>query len=138
MLISLEKAYDKVSGGSIECMSFADKVVLIDKTHEGVSAKLESLGLSRTNTEYLECKFNEVTHEIDVEVIEGYEEIDENVNHIRMDEVDPIKNSHILEDECGGDEDDMITRKDRIKNEDIRDKVGVTSVEDEMWEVRLR
>lgn len=29
-------------------------------------------------------------------------------------------------------------RKDRIRDEDIRDKVGVISVEDKMWKVRLR
>ncbi|XP_070010103.1 uncharacterized protein [Nicotiana sylvestris] len=30
------------------------------------------------------------------------------------------------------------TRQDRIKNEAIRDIVGVDSVEDKMWELRLR
>lgn len=58
------------------CVLFAD-VVLIDETHNGVNAKLdvwrqnlESQGfkLSRTKTEYLECKFSDMMHEADVEV----------------------------------------------------------------------
>ncbi|KAF3641230.1 Macro domain-containing protein [Capsicum annuum] len=54
----------------------------------------------------------------------------------------PIKNSHIqkmkvaemrmLRWMCG------LTRGDRVRNETIREKVGVTSVEDRMREVRLR
>ncbi|KAG5608215.1 hypothetical protein H5410_019496 [Solanum commersonii] len=77
-------------------MLFADDVVLIDETRNGVNAKLEvwrrtleskGFRLSRIKTEYLECKF-------------------------RM--------------------------RDRIKNEDIRDKVGVTLGEDKMREASLR
>lgn len=30
------------------------------------------------------------------------------------------------------------TRRDKIRNEDIRDKVGVALIEDKMWESRLR
>lgn len=30
------------------------------------------------------------------------------------------------------------TRRDRIRNENIRNKVGVALVEDKMWEARLR
>ena len=49
------------------CMLFADDKVLIDETQERVNAKLnlwrevlESKGLclSRSKTEYMECKFN--------------------------------------------------------------------------------
>ena len=49
------------------CMLFADDVVLIDETREGVNAKLEqwrdvleSIGftISRTKIEYMECKFS--------------------------------------------------------------------------------
>ncbi|XP_070005562.1 uncharacterized protein [Nicotiana sylvestris] len=53
-----------------------------------------------------------------------------------------VKNSHvqnikvaemrILRWMCG------CTRRDKIKNEAIRDRVGVASVEDKMWESRLR
>ena len=54
----------------------------------------------------------------------------------------PVKNSHIqklkvaemriLHWMCG------LTRRDRIRSEIIREKVGVTSVKDKMREVRLR
>ncbi|KAF3662152.1 hypothetical protein FXO37_12577 [Capsicum annuum] len=54
----------------------------------------------------------------------------------------PVKNSHIqrmkvaemrmLRWMCG------LTRGDRVRNETIREKVGVTSVECKMWEARLR
>ncbi|KAF3615304.1 Acetyl-coenzyme A synthetase [Capsicum annuum] len=56
---------------------FCDNVVLIDKTWGGVNDKLEvwiqpleskRFRLSRTKTEYLECKFNELTLETDVVV----------------------------------------------------------------------
>ena len=49
------------------CMLFADDIVLVDETRAGVNANLElrsqiieSRGfiLSRTKTEYMECKFN--------------------------------------------------------------------------------
>ncbi|KAM2626519.1 hypothetical protein TB2_000087 [Malus domestica] len=49
------------------CMLFADDIVLIDETQEGVNAKLnlwrevlksKGLCLSLSKTEYMECKFN--------------------------------------------------------------------------------
>ena len=49
------------------CMLFADDIVLIDETQEGVNAKLnlwrevlesKGLRLSRSKTEYMECKFS--------------------------------------------------------------------------------
>ncbi|KAM2622784.1 hypothetical protein TB2_027370 [Malus domestica] len=49
------------------CMLLADDIVLIDKTREGVNAKLnlwrevlesKGLRLSRSKTEYMECKFH--------------------------------------------------------------------------------
>ncbi|KAK4357610.1 hypothetical protein RND71_023220 [Anisodus tanguticus] len=58
-------------------MLFVDDVVKIDETREGVNAKLkvwrqtlDSKGfmLSRTKTEYLECKFSGVTWEADVKM----------------------------------------------------------------------
>nr|XP_009786017.1 PREDICTED: uncharacterized protein LOC104234186 [Nicotiana sylvestris] len=59
------------------CMLFAYDIVLIDEMRSGVNTKLEvwrqtleskSFKLSRTKTEYLECKFSDGTHNADVEV----------------------------------------------------------------------
>ncbi|XP_009796009.2 uncharacterized protein [Nicotiana sylvestris] len=91
------------------CMFFTDDIVLIDEMRGGVNGRLEvwrqaleSKGfmLSRTNTDYVECKFNDMTGEEDVEVrldsqvilkresfkylgsiIQGDGEIDGNVTH---------------------------------------------------------
>ncbi|PHU07744.1 Calmodulin-binding receptor-like cytoplasmic kinase 3 [Capsicum chinense] len=66
----------EIQGEVSWCMLFADDLVFIDETHGGVNVELEvwrqtleskRFRLSRTNTTYLECKFNEVTHEVDVE-----------------------------------------------------------------------
>ncbi|KAG5592687.1 hypothetical protein H5410_043201 [Solanum commersonii] len=51
-------------------MLFADDIVLMDETRDEVNDQLE-FSLSKTETEYLECKFNNVTHEADVEVRMG-------------------------------------------------------------------
>ncbi|KAF3629887.1 hypothetical protein FXO37_28720 [Capsicum annuum] len=162
---------------------------------------LESKGfrLSKSKTEYLECKFNDVRQEDEVVVrldsqtlckmdsfkylgsmIQGNGEIDEDVSHrigagwmkwklasrVLCDrkvppklkgkfyrvavrpamfygaECWPVKNSYIqklkvaemrmLRWMCG------LNRGDRVRNETIREKVGVASVEDKMREVRLR
>ncbi|PHT29317.1 hypothetical protein CQW23_31084 [Capsicum baccatum] len=154
--------------------------------------------LSRSKTEYLECKFNDVRLEDEVvvklesqevckrdsfkylgSVIQGNGEIDEDVSHrigagwlkwklasrvlcdkkvspklkgkfYRMvvrpamlygAECWPVKNSHIQKMKvaemrmlrwiCG------MTRGDRVRNETIREKVGVAPVESKMREVRL-
>ena len=190
------------------CMLFADDVVFIEETRSGVNAKLEvwretleckGFRLSRSKTEYLECKFSGVEQEEDVIVkldtqiickkdsfkylgsmIQGNGEIDEDVSHrigaawmkwrlasgVLCDkkvplklkgkfyrvavrpamlygaECWPVKRTHIqklkvaemrmLRWMCG------FTRCDRIRNETIRDMVGVVAVEDKMREARLR
>ncbi|KAF3623633.1 putative 60S ribosomal protein L18-1 [Capsicum annuum] len=168
------------------CMLFADDVVLTDETREGVNKRLEvwrqtveskGFRLSRSNTEYMECKFSDESQEDDVV---GNDEIDEDVSKrigagwmkwrlasgvlcdkkvprklkdkfYRMEarpamlyraECWPVKNSHIkklkvaqmrmLRWMCG------LTRGDRVRNETIWQKMGVTSVEDKMREGRLR
>ncbi|XP_070047327.1 uncharacterized protein [Nicotiana tomentosiformis] len=91
------------------CMLFADDIVMINEMRGGVNARLEVLRqaleskgfkLSRSKTEYLECKFSDERHEEEVEVnidtqiipkidsssilglfIQGDGEIDENVTH---------------------------------------------------------
>ncbi|KAM3395225.1 hypothetical protein P3S68_004230 [Capsicum galapagoense] len=59
------------------CMLFADDVVLIDESRRGVNDKLEvwrqtleskGFRLSRTKTEYLECKFSDLRQEDNVVV----------------------------------------------------------------------
>ncbi|KAM3320820.1 hypothetical protein P3S67_008022 [Capsicum chacoense] len=87
------------------CMLFADDVVLIDETQRGVGGlearTFESKGfrLSRIKTEYLKCKFSDLSYEANVVVkldsqaiqksesfkylgfmIQGNGEIDENVS----------------------------------------------------------
>ncbi|KAF3666428.1 putative transmembrane protein 56-B-like isoform X2 [Capsicum annuum] len=91
------------------CMLFVDDVVLIDEFRQGVTDKLEvwrktleskGFRLSRTKTEYLECKFSDSRQEYEVVVkldsqmvykrdsftylgstIQGNGEIDEDVSH---------------------------------------------------------
>ncbi|KAG5610847.1 hypothetical protein H5410_022128 [Solanum commersonii] len=57
MDVLMQDIQDKVSW----CLLFADDIVLIDETQL-------RLRLSRTKTEYVECKFNDVIHEVGVEV----------------------------------------------------------------------
>ncbi|GMP36936.1 hypothetical protein CsSME_00008867 [Camellia sinensis var. sinensis] len=54
------------------CMLFADDIVLVDETREGVNTKLEiwrkaleskGFRISRTKTEYMECKFSNSNNE---------------------------------------------------------------------------
>nr|XP_016488020.1 PREDICTED: uncharacterized protein LOC107808052 [Nicotiana tabacum] len=58
-------------------MLFADDIVLVDETRDSVNGRLEvwrqaleskGFKLSRTKTEYVECKFSDVTGKADVEV----------------------------------------------------------------------
>ena len=69
-------------------MLFADDIVLIDETRSGVNAKLEDwrhtleskgFKLSRTKTEYLECKFSETPQEVGAEVRLGDQAIQRKV-----------------------------------------------------------
>nr|XP_009778623.1 PREDICTED: uncharacterized protein LOC104227940 [Nicotiana sylvestris] len=157
------------------CMLFADDIVLIDEMHSGVNARLEvwrptleskGFKLSRTKTEYLECKFSE-THDADVEVkldgqvipkrvsfkyvgsiIQGNGEIDEDVTHcIGAGWMKWRLASGVLCDRnvplrLKGKFYRVVVRpamlRDRIKNDAIQDRVGVASVEDKMRELRLR
>jgi len=91
------------------CMLFADDIVLIDESREGVNTKLErwrdilevkGFRLSRSNTEYLHCRFSavegDVASEVAIEgpiiprverfrylgsIIQENGEIDEDINH---------------------------------------------------------
>lgn len=190
------------------CMMFADDIVLIDETKEGVESKLElwrhtlearGFRLSRSKTEYMECKFSGVTSSeagavtLDSKVIQGSNvfrylgsilqkdgELDGDVAHrinagwlkwksatgflcdfgipqrlkgkfyrtvirpalLYGTECWAVKQCHVhkmtvaemrmLRWMCGH------TRKDRLRNEVIREKVGVASIEEKMRENRLR
>ncbi|XP_060206140.1 uncharacterized protein LOC132633629 [Lycium barbarum] len=143
-------------------MLFADDIVLIDETRSGVNSKLEDwrrtleskgFKLSRTKTEYLECRFSVVPQEADVEVKLGTQKVPPKLkgNFYKVvvrptllygAECWPVKNSHVQKMKVA--EMRMLqwmcehTRRDKIRNEDIRDKVGVASVEDKMREARLK
>ncbi|XP_019261992.1 PREDICTED: uncharacterized protein LOC109239855 [Nicotiana attenuata] len=160
------------------CMLFADDIVLIDETQAGVKERLEvwrqtleskGFKFSRTNIEYLECKFSDETSEadgdmrLDTQVIPR--EIVSSTLGLLSKDMPPklkgkfyrvvvrptmlygaecwlVKNSHsqkmrvaeirMLRCICG------FTRLDKIRNGDIRVRVGVSPVGDKMREVRLR
>ncbi|KAM1895076.1 hypothetical protein ACFX13_043897 [Malus domestica] len=190
------------------CILFADDIVLIDETQEGVNAKLnlwrevlesKGLRLSRSKTEYMECKFsaNGGQNELGVRIgdqeipksdrfrylgsiLQKNGELDGDLNHriqagwmkwksasgVLCDRRMPlklkgkfyrtairpamlygtecwaVKHQHVhkmgvaemrmLRWMCGH------TRKDKIRNEDIRGKVGVAEIEGKMRENRLR
>ncbi|XP_070002920.1 uncharacterized protein [Nicotiana sylvestris] len=160
-------------------MLFVDDIVLIDETQSRVNARLEvwiqtleskGFKLRRTKIEYLECKFSDGTHEIDVEVkldaqvipkrvsfkypgciIQGNREIDEDVAHrigagwmkwtltssVLYDKnVPPILKGNFIRVVVRPTM--LCNKRDNIKNEAIRDRVGVASMEDKMRESRLR
>ncbi|XP_070025231.1 uncharacterized protein [Nicotiana sylvestris] len=131
------------------CLLFADDIVLIDETQGGVNERLEvwrhtleskGFKLSRTKTEYLECKFSGFTEEADGDG--KFYKVVVRPTMLYGAECWPVKKSHVqhmkvadmrmLRWMCGN------TRLDRIRNEVIRDKVGETPVEAKMREARLR
>ncbi|KAM2859996.1 hypothetical protein COP2_025345 [Malus domestica] len=163
-------------------MLFANDIVLIDKTQEGVNAKLnlwrevlesKGLRLSRSKIEYMECKFSANGGQNEL----GNGEFDGDLTHriqagwmkwksasgVLCDRRRPlklkgnfyrttirpamlygiecwaVKHQHVgvmemrmLRWMCGH------TRKDKIRNEDIRGKVGVAEIEGKRRENRLR
>lgn len=190
------------------CMLFADDIVLVDETREGVNAKLEvwrealelkGFKISRNKTEYMECNFsksrrtNEGVVRIENQAVQKSEhfrylgsiiqnegEIGEDVNHrikagwvkwrgassILCDRRIPlrlkgefyrtaIRPAILYGTECWAARQQHLhkvsvaemrmlrwmcgkTRKDRIRNENIRERVGVAPIEDKMRENRLR
>ncbi|KAK8944698.1 hypothetical protein KSP39_PZI008342 [Platanthera zijinensis] len=189
------------------CLLFADDIVLVDETREGVNAKLESwrdtLGkkvfrLSRTKTEYIELKFSSArTVDFVIElgdqdisrsecfkylgsIVQNVGDIDKDVTHriqagwlkwrgaagLLCDRKVPLKlkgkffrttirPAMLYGSECwavncvhvqkmGVAEMRMLrwmcgqTRLDRIRNECIGDKTGVTSIAEKIQEAQLR
>ncbi|KAF3651593.1 hypothetical protein FXO37_17934 [Capsicum annuum] len=149
-----------IQGAVPWCMLFADDVVLIDETQGCVNEKLEvwrqtleskGFRMSRFKTEYMECKFSDLRQEDDVV---GNAEIEEDVsNRIEMGWMKWRLTSGVLCDKkvpfklkkanstqwqsvrpCSMEQ----SVGDRVRDEIIREKVGVASVEDKMQEGRLR
>ena len=65
--IVMDELTRAIQDGILWCMLFADDIVLVDETRVRVNAKLElwrqtlesrGFRLSRTKTEYMECKFS--------------------------------------------------------------------------------
>jgi len=199
-----------IQGDILWCMLFADDIVLVDESRQGVNATLElwretletgGLRISRSKTEYLHCRFggqsvedgdsSEVTIEgVKVQqketfrylgsYMQSYGDIDDDISHriqagwvkwrsasgVLCDkkipfalkgkfyksavrpallygvECWPVKVSQVrrmlvvemrmLRWMCG------IFRKDRIRNEVVREKLQVASIDVKMREARLR
>ena len=191
-----------------KCMLFADDIVLIEETREDVNRKLEmwrevleskGFRLSRSKTEYMECKFNrrQTNNALEVKIgehvipkvssfkylgsiIQCNGEIDGDVIHriqagwmkwrnasgVICDRKIPVKlkgkfyrtairPAMLYGSECwalkgqhehkiGVAEMRMLrwmsgyTRKDRLRNDYIREKIGVAPIEEKMTEGRLR
>nr|XP_033515447.1 secreted RxLR effector protein 78-like [Nicotiana tomentosiformis] len=75
--LALEVLTRYIQGEVTWCILFADDIVLIDEMNYGVNARLEvcretlkfkGFKLSRSKTEYLECKFSDGMHEEGVEL----------------------------------------------------------------------
>ncbi|XP_009767208.2 uncharacterized protein [Nicotiana sylvestris] len=176
--VPLDTLTSPIQGEVTWCILFTDDIVVIDEIRGGVNVRLEvwrleskGFKLSRTNTEYLECKFSDETEGADVKVrldtqvihkrasfkylgsiIEGNSKIDEDVTHyigaewmkwrlafsILCDKNVPpkLKVKFYI----------VIVRPtmlygaeiDKIRNEDIRYKVEVASMEAKMREARPR
>ena len=190
------------------CMLFANDIVLMDKTREGVNAKLErwreeleskGFRISRVKTEYMECIFSSSREgdrgEVRIEtqelpkserfwylgsIITKDGEIGEDVTHrikagwlkwrsatgVLCDKRIPtrlkgkfyrtaIRPAMMYGSECWATKKQHVdkmsvaemrilrwmcgkTRKDRVRNEDIRKMVGVAPIQDKLRENRLR
>ncbi|PKU64467.1 ataxia telangiectasia mutated family protein [Dendrobium catenatum] len=137
------------------CMLFADDILLVDKTREGVESKLElwrstleskDFRLSRSKTEYMECNFSSNSPSEGIVTL-GDQVINKStrfryLGSIYGAECWPLKEKHNTKLSVA--EMRMLrwmsgfTLRDRIRNEHIREKVGVAPVEDKIRESRLR
>ncbi|KAF3616099.1 hypothetical protein FXO37_35207 [Capsicum annuum] len=115
------------------CMLFEDDVVLIDKTRGCVNEKLEEDEVVVRLDAQDVCKRDSFKYL--GSLIQENGEIDEDVsNRVRASWMKWRFASGVLYDRkmCG------FTRGNRVRNEIVREKVGVASVEDKMREGRLR
>ncbi|KAH1243240.1 LINE-1 reverse transcriptase [Glycine max] len=144
------------------CMLFADDIVLLRESREELNERLETwrralethgFRLSRSKSEYMECKFNKRRRVSNSEVKIGDHIISQVTRfkypHLAVrpailygTECWVVKSQHenkvgvaemrILRWMCGK------TRQDKIRNEAIRERVGVAPIVEKMVENRLR
>ncbi|PVH31462.1 hypothetical protein PAHAL_9G150900 [Panicum hallii] len=146
------------------CMLLADDVVLVDESRAEVNMKLElwrhtlesrEFRLSRTETEYMMCDFSPTRHEDGDVSLEGQVvakkdtfrylgsmlqkdgDIDEDVRHrISAGWLKWRQASCILCDKKVPQR--LKGKRDRVRNEEIRDRVGVAPIEEKVIQHRLR
>ncbi|KAG2648673.1 hypothetical protein PVAP13_1NG059050 [Panicum virgatum] len=147
---------------SLSVCSFADDVVLVDESRTWVNRKLElwrrtleskGFRLSRTKTEYMMCDFSATRHEgetlwqasgilmpqklkvkfhrtsIRPAMLYGAECWPTKRRHVQQLSVAEMR---MLRWFCGH------TRRDRVRNEVIRDRIGVAQIEEKLTQHRLR
>nr|AAT39320.1 Polyprotein, putative [Solanum demissum] len=134
-------------------------IVLINETRGGVNDRQEiwrstldskGLTLSKTKTEYMECKFSVASEKanrkvrIDTQLIPKKGSFKVIIRQTMLYEVEclSVQNSYVQQMKVA--EMRMFrwmcrqTRKDKIGNKDIWSKVGITVVVDKMREARLK
>ncbi|XP_060200776.1 uncharacterized protein LOC132629048 [Lycium barbarum] len=135
-VVAMDALTSHIQGEVPWCMLFVDDIVLIDESRSGVNARLEvwrqtleskDFKLSKTKTEYLECKFSDVSQVEDEDV-----QLDTQPVKKAHDQKMKVAKMRMLRWMCGH------TMRDRIRNEVIRDRVGMAHVVDKMREGRLR
>ncbi|KAF3670597.1 Exosome complex exonuclease RRP44 [Capsicum annuum] len=113
------------------CLLFADDVVLIDETRSGVNAKLEVWRQTLESKEFRSPKFKGKVYRVVVRSAWLYGAECWPIKKVHIQKL-KVAEMRMLRWMCG------CTRKDRIRNEVIRDKVGVASLEAKMGEARVR
>ncbi|PHU23535.1 hypothetical protein BC332_08642 [Capsicum chinense] len=140
-----------IQGEVPRCMLFADNVVLINESQQGVNDKLEGYGeidedvSHRIGAGWMKWRLASgilCDKKVPPKLKGKFYRVEIRLAMLYGAECWPVKNSHIqklkvaemrmLRWMCG------FTRADGVRNEIIREKVGVVSVEDKMREVRLR
>ncbi|KAG2576562.1 hypothetical protein PVAP13_6NG030383 [Panicum virgatum] len=109
------------------CMLFVDDVVLVDESRAGVNRKLELWRRTLEVPQKLKGKFYRTT--IRPAMLYGAECWPTKRRHVQQLSVAEMR---MLRWFCGH------TRRDRVRNEVIRDRVGVAPIEEKLTQHRLR
>ncbi|KAL5183942.1 LINE-1 retrotransposable element ORF2 protein [Glycine soja] len=137
------------------CMLFADDIVLLGESREELNERLETwrralethgFRLSRSKSEYMECKFNKrrrvSNSEVLIKLKGKFYRTAVRPAILYGTECWAVKSQH--ENKVGVAEMRMLrwmcgkTRQDKIRNEAIRERVGVAPIVEKMVENRLR